>query len=205
MLGIDPLPHSVTSGPSVASLLTTYRATLKRSQALVTYGQGVVKNLHALQRLGGLSRRQNLDRLRSEAQLTRLAHDIRQHTELLSELSAGRLLARPSTSKPFDLDVVEPSAETGLGIAPLVLAVIGIGIVGATVVTYLGTATHVRQLENAEFLAKARLIEKGIDISQLPEPRADFSTQVSTVTTPIALAVGAVALYGAVKVWKGKP
>ena len=199
LLGAEQAGPSVRTGPSVRALTETHRQLVARAAAIGKAGRDALATVRALAGLDEMLRTERLELEQKAAELEHLLGELGVHEELVRGIAAGRFTVRPSASKPYDLDAFEASAAGTLGVFPLLPLV---AIVAGAVVLGMGLSTASRWMEHREFEIKSNLLQKGLDISKLRIPESDLGTKVSRVTTPLALAVGAVALYGAARLWK---
>lgn len=205
-------PRSVTA-PDVAALYASYRGQLARVQAMAANAQAVRARLSAHQAAGGLDAApawiteipgaSAVSLADADRELGLVLGELGKHAALVAGVDAKRLVVRASASTPGDLDIVNPSGGNvgELGFWPLLIA--GAAILGRVVIAGCVTAVVLRTYDHLEYRSNAQLLEQGKDISKLLPP-SDFGTKVSKVTTPLALAAGAIGVAMLVKAWRAK-
>lgn len=192
------------TGPSVASLLSSYRGLVAIAERVSAEARATRARLRTLASLGATDAgaSPSVPTVRAlEDKHDELAAELAQHAAQVRGLGT-RYQARPSAAQAFDLDIVESTGLSGLGFLPILA---GIAVVGRIAIVLGGMYLADRGLHAWETHRVAKLIEQGKDVSKLVQamqPPPSTGSSIASVTTPIAIAAGAVALAYLVKEWK---
>ncbi len=217
-LGVDTTPanpwapggSSVQAGPSVRELFASFRGLVALARAVSEDARSTRARLRTLEQLG----------VRDDGgpagvpPLAKVEADYHAHWRALGELEelvrgidSHEYVLRPSETKRFDLDLLpKGSAGAGamgeLGILPILA---GLVVLGRVAIVLGGMYLADRGLKAWETHRLAKLVEEGKDISKLVtamNPPASTASGIASVTTPIAIAAGVVAVALVAREWK---
>ncbi len=200
---------SVQAGPSVRELYASFRGLVARTRAVSDDARTTRGRLRTLEQLGvrdagGPAGVPPLSQV--EADFHEQWRALGELEELVRGVEAKTYVLRPSASKRFDLDIVPAggggNALGGFGFLPILA---GLAALGRVAIVLGGMYLADRGLKTWETHRLAKLVDEGKDISKLVaamNPPPSTASGIASVTTPIAIAAGVVALALVAREWK---
>lgn len=214
-LGVDTPPNpwaggggSVQAGPSVRELYASFRGLVARTRAVSDDARATRSRLRRYEQMGVRDDggpRDVAPLAQVEAEQHARWRELGELEELVRGVDAKAYVLRPSATRRFDLDIVPKDSDGALGELGVLPILAGLAALGRVAVVLGGMYLADRGLKAWETHRLAKLVEEGKDISKLVtamNPPPSTAAGIASITTPIAVAAGVVALALVAREWK---